>query len=291
MKNMKSHFDMHLRFRNGIFLLSIILLLTILGYYFYPEPKLSKSSFVELTEFQHQIDSLKGVTENNEKNYRVSTFNPNFISDYKGYVLGLSAKELDRLHDYRSKNKWINSVADFKKVTQVSDSLLVIISPLFRFPEWVKNNKSTSKSYSKKKYPIKSYAQKKDLNIATVKELQEEVNVPDFIANRIIKYRTKIGGFVNDIQLKDISGLYDHQRNKILSLFTVKTPKTVKKLNINIVSVKELMNVPYFDFETALDIIEYIENNGDISDFNELEKIEGFSLEKIDRIKLYLTLN
>lgn len=41
----------------------------------------------------------------------------------------------------------------------------------------------------------------------------------------------------------------------------------------------------------ALDIKEFIEDNGNISNFNELGKIEGFSLKKIDRIKLYLTLN
>ncbi|TSE05096.1 helix-hairpin-helix domain-containing protein [Aquimarina algiphila] len=290
MKHIRSHFEIHTRFRNGIFLLSIILLLTILGYYFYPEPKVSESSFIELTEFQNQIDSLKEVAKNSKTKYRVSTFNPNFISDHKGYVLGLSAKELDRLHEYRNKGKWINSVSDFKKVTQVSDSLLKIISPLFRFPVWIKNNK-TSKSYFKKKYPSKSYAEKKDLNSVTSEELQKNINVPDFIAERIIRYRNKIGGFVSDIQLQDISGLYDHQRNMILSLFTVKTPKTVKRMNINTISVKDLMDVPYFDFETALDIKDFIESNGDISDFTELKKIEGFSLEKIDRIKLYLTLN
>ncbi|WP_271770240.1 ComEA family DNA-binding protein [Aquimarina algiphila] len=290
MKHIKSHFEIHTRFRNGIFLLSIILLITILGYYFYPEPELTESSFVELTEFQNQIDSLKQIAKNNEKEYKVSTFNPNFISDHKGYVLGLSAKELDRLHKYREKGKWINSVADFKKVTQVSDSLLIIISPLFRFPEWIKNN-DTSKSYSKKKYPIKSHAEKKDLNTVTSEELQKDTKIPDFIAERIIRYKSKIGGFVSDIQLKDISGLYDHKRKMILSLYTVKTPRTIKKMNINTISVKELMDVPYFDFETALDIKDFIKSNGNISDFNELKKIEGFSLEKIDRIKLYLTLN
>ncbi len=290
MINTKSHFEIHTRFRNGIFLLSIILLLTILGYYFYPEPELTESSFVELTQFQNQIDSLKGVAKNKEKKYSLSTFNPNFISDHKGYVLGLSAKELDRLHAYREKGKWINSVAEFKKVTQVSDSLLIIISPLFKFPEWIKKSK-TLKTNFKKKYPVKSYAEKKDLNQVTSEELQKDIKVPDFVAERIIKYRSKIGGFVNDIQLKDISGLYDHQRNMILSLYTVKTSRVIKRLNINVVSVKELMDVPYFDFETALDIKDFIESNGDISDFNELGKIEGFSLEKIDRIKLYLTLN
>ena len=33
-------------------------------------------------------------------------FNPNFISDYKGYKLGMSIQEIDRLHQYRAQNKY-----------------------------------------------------------------------------------------------------------------------------------------------------------------------------------------
>ncbi|GAA4279125.1 helix-hairpin-helix domain-containing protein [Aquimarina mytili] len=267
-----------------------MLLLSVFGYYFYPKPTTLEQSFVELTEFQNQVDSLKLVTSLEKKVYQPKPFNPNFISDHKGYQLGLSTQQLDRLFAYREKNKWINSVSDFKNVTKVSDSLLALISPLFKFPEW-KKNEVTYKQYARRKYPIKTYAQKEDLNRVTAQQLQEKVNVPDFIAERIIRYRNKLGGFVGDIQLKDVSGLYDHQRKKMLSLFTVKTPKQIKKVNINTASVNELIEVPYFTFETVLEIKDYIKKNGSISSFKELEKIDGFSLEKIDRIALYLTLN
>ncbi len=288
MNDFKSHFELHTRFRNGIFLLAVLLFICMLGYYFYPTQTQSQNSFVELTQFQHQIDSLKQLKETKKITNHIKPFNPNFISDYKGYQLGLSVKELDRLIAYRNQDQWINSISDFKRVTKVSDSLLAKISPLFKFPDW-KNNKK-GKKYRNRALPTKSYDQKNDLNTITVKQLQDKVQLPDFIAERIIKYRDKIGGFVSDIQLKDIKGLYDHQRNKIMSLFTVKTAQNIKKININRASVNELIEVPYFDFEMALEIRDFIKNNGDVSSFKELGKIEGFSLEKIDRIALYLTL-
>jgi len=167
---------------------------------------------------------------------------------------------------------------------------LAVISPLFKFPDWVQNSKN-SKSYQKSKYPVKSFAQKEDLNKVTSGELQEKIGVPDFIAERIIKHRNKLSGFISDLQLKDVIGLYENQRDKILALYTVKTKKDIERININEASVKELMEVPYFDFETALDIKDFIEENNGISSFEELGKIEGFSLEKIDRIALYLILN
>lgn len=290
MNNNKPQFEMHARFRNGVFLLAILLFGSVLLYYFYPKTRVSKENFVELTKFQHQIDSLKQIVGEEKKVYKLKPFNPNFISDYKGYQLGLSATALDRLAAYRNQGKWINSVSDFKNVTKVSDSLLVTISPLFKFPEWVKNS-NTKRKNAKKKYPIISYNKKEDLNTATAEQLREKVNVPDFIAQRIVNYRSKIGGFVDDIQLKDVSGLYEIQRQKMHSLFTVKTPKAVTKVNINTASVDELIEVPYFDFEMVLEIRDYIKNKGSISSFEELEKINGFSLEKIDRITLYLTLD
>lgn len=56
-------------------------------------------------------------------------------------MLGMSLVEIDKLHRFRESDKWVNSKADFKKVTGVSDSLLAEISPYFKFPEWVTNPK------------------------------------------------------------------------------------------------------------------------------------------------------
>ncbi|KAA1243834.1 helix-hairpin-helix domain-containing protein [Aquimarina sp. RZ0] len=290
MNTIKSHFEMHTRFRNGILILAILIFIVMISFYIYLVTGKDPDNFNELSEFQIQVDSLKNVSLlTKEKAYKLRPFNPNFISDYKGYLLGMSANELDKLHQYREQNKWINSVSDFKKVTGVSDSLLVVISPLFTFPDWIQHSK-TKKTYQKNKITIKSYAEKEDLNTISTETLQEKIGVPDFIADRIVRYKESLGGFVSDLQLKDVLGLYESQRNKILSLYTVKTNKNVQKININTATVKELMEVPYFDFETALEIRDFIKENGSISDFEELGEIEGFYLEKIDRIALYLGL-
>ncbi len=290
MHTIKSHFEIHSRFRNGIFLLSILLFICVLIYFFYPKSQNSQQDFVELTKFQHHVDSLKKIAQEKKNDFRLKPFNPNFISDYKGYQLGLTPDQLDRLFAYRNQDKWINSATDFKNVTQVSDSLLAAISPLFKFPKWIKNNR-THKKHKKNKLPARSFDQKEDLAVVSAKMIQEKVNIPDFIAERIIRYREKIGGFVGDTQLQDIAGLYNHQRKKILSFFTVKTPRNIKRININEASIDQLIEVPYFDFEMALEVRDFIEDNQGISSFEELGKINGFSLEKIDRIALYLKLN
>ncbi|WP_158250368.1 helix-hairpin-helix domain-containing protein [Aquimarina sp. I32.4] len=234
------------------------------------------------------MESLRCKVAQQKKEYQAYPFNPNFISDYKGYMLGLSTIEIDKLHAYRNKNKWINSISDFKKVTSIPDSILVAIAPLFKFPEKKINGRFKN---TKKKYKSLSYRQKKDLNSVSVEELVENIRLPDFVAIKIIRYRDRLGKFIDDVQLQDVEGVYASQKNKILSMYTVKTPQKIKKININKASVKELVAVPYFDFEMVLDIRDFIKKRGGILNFEELGKIKGFSLEKINRIELYLTLN
>ena len=111
------------------------------------------------------------------------------------------------------------------------------------------------------------------------------------MSQRIINYRLKIGGFVDNIQLKDIYGLPDETEQNILNEFSVINPKPVKKISINEASVIELSEMIYFDYELAREIVEYRKLHEKISSFEELAKIESFPAYKIDRIKLYLTLN
>ncbi len=70
---------------------------------------------------------------------KLRPLNPNFISDYKCYPLGMSLDEIQRLHKFRFGGQWVNSVRDFQKITGISDSLLKKISPHFKLPKWLRH--------------------------------------------------------------------------------------------------------------------------------------------------------
>lgn len=99
-------------------------------------------------EVQKEMNNLK--LQATEKKYEIKAFNPNFITDYKGYKLGMSVHEIDRLFAFRKENKYVNSPEEFQKVTKVSDSLLQVITPYFKFPDWVIDKKQykSNKNYS-----------------------------------------------------------------------------------------------------------------------------------------------
>jgi competence ComEA-like helix-hairpin-helix protein len=234
---------------------------------------------------QSTVDSLKL----NNKNYKptIYPFNPNFITDFKGYKLGMSVEEIDRLLAYRAQNKFVNSAAEFQVVTKVSDSLLKAISPYFKFPDWIKNNKNNSQEFAKNDFSKPGKIIVLDINQATKEDLMKVYGIGDKISDRILDQKEKYGAFVSMEQMDDIWGLSPEVLEKLKSSFAVKSVTNCKKININNASVKELTQFPFFRYQLAKDIVVFRTMKGDMK-IEDLSKIKGFPLEKIKIIALYL---
>jgi DNA uptake protein ComE-like DNA-binding protein len=277
--------------RNGILLL--LLLISTLLYVFvfvdFSEEDLLDTTSPQIIAIQKELDSLRAI-EIASRKPKIYPFNPNFITDFKGYTLGMSPEEIDRLKKFRDQDKWVNSIKDFQKVTKVSDSLLNKISPYFKFPDWVTNPKP-KKNYKKNKgFKEKPFQQKVDLNVATPVQLQQVSGIGEALSKRIINYKNKLGGFSDDTQLFNVYGLSPQVVNRVLNEFTVKTPKEIIKMNLNTISASDIATIPSISFEMAKKIWEFRILNEGITDFSELEIIEGMTQRKLMGIQLYLIL-
>lgn len=291
MKHITSHFTFTKQQRSGIFVL-LCLILILQSVYFFVDFS-SEDIQVnqnDLAMFEAEIDSLKRLKIENNKP-KIYPFNPNFITDYKGYTLGMSSEEIDRLLAFRTQNKWINSAKDFQHVTEVSDSLLAQISPYFKFPDWVTNPKPKANySYSNNSKP-KTYDQKLNLNTATAEQLKRVNGIGEKLSERIVTYRTKLGGsFIADVQLQDVYGLSPEVIERTLNEFTVKDAKPINKINLNTATIEELVTIQHIDYEIAHHIIEARTLREGFKSFDELTKVKDFPVKKIEIIKLYLTL-
>lgn len=302
--SIKSHFSFNKQERNGIFFLLLTIVVLQVSYYFTstfmfaPNP-----SHLEMDEaFQSKIDQLK-LESAQRDSVVVYDFNPNFITDYRGYVLGMSTEEIDRLHHFRANNNYVNSAQEFQEVTLVSDSLLNVLSPSFKFPAWTQKPRPVPKKGSGNDEDAGASSlvvgignlhqgdeQLKDLNSATATELKAVVGVGEVLSNRIVKFRDRLGGFVVNEQLGHVYGLEGVVVDRILERFTIFSPPKIIKVNINDAAVSELVELVYIDYKMANGIVAYRELNGVITSFDELLNIEGFPSEKIDIIQLYLQL-
>ncbi len=292
MKNLKSHFKFNKQERSGIFFLLFILIFIQIGYYVYRSYEVNDAdALIFENTIQTQIDSLKVIASQSDVKHEYP-FNPNYITDFKGYTLGMSVEEIDRLHKYREGNKFVNSAKEFQEVTNVSDSLLNKIARNFKFPEWAKKSKVKA-SYQTNSTKPNEHVNKviyKDLNKATAQQLRKINGIGEKLSARIIKFRDRLGGFLIDEQLFDVYGLEKEVVNRTLKEFKVISKPQIVKINVNNATASELSKLIYLQKHVSESIVNYRNLNGSINSLNELSKIEDFPIERIDRIALYLSL-
>lgn len=277
--------------RIGIFLLFIIIIALQLIYFFadFNQSEVTFSEEDKWLSLQKEIDAAKEIKYNEKQ--KVYTFNPNFISDYKGYKLGMSVEEIDRLLAFRKEDKYVNSAEEFQKVTQISDSLLKVMSPLFKFPDWTqkKNDfKTEKKEYVQKTFSKKENVIIKDINEASQEDLIAIYGIGEALSSRILKQKETLGGFVSMEQLEEVWGLSPEVITQLNSHFKVVIPAGFKKIAINDATLKELAQFPYFKYFLAKQIVTYRSINGNFNNIEDLSKIKGFPVEKAKIISLYL---
>lgn len=289
MKNWKSHFVFNRSQQNGIFVLVGIILVLQAIHFFYPFsseniPDPEEEEIV--TQLQRSIDSLK-LAAAEKDSVAIAPFNPNFISDYKGYMLGMSVSEIDRLHQYRERNLWVNTPEEFQEVTGVSDTLLKILAPSFQFPNF---RRKISEENKVSKSAFSTPPSKTDLNTATAEELRQINGIGEKLSARIVNYRNSLGGFRAGVQLNDVYGLSPEVVERVLQRFEVQK-EAGEKLDINTVTTIQLTELPYFNYEQARAIVKFREERGGIKNLEELGQITNFPIKKLDRIALYLTID
>jgi DNA uptake protein ComE-like DNA-binding protein len=288
------NFNTYLRFnreqRIGLIILVGLIIAFQLVYCFvdFSSDKVVSEEEENWLSLQTEIDSLK--KESAKSLYKMYPFNPNFITDFKGNKLGMSVAEIDRLMAFRETGKYVNSAEEFQEVTKISDSLLVVISPYFKFPDWVKNKKS----FNKEEQGFQSFEKKEkkivvvDINQATKEELMAVYGIGDAISDRILKQKESLGGFVSMEQMEHVWGLSPEVVSELNRRFKIGAVPDIIKVDINNESVKNLSKFPYFRYALAKEIVTYRSMNNGIKSIEELTKIKGFPVEKVKIIALYL---
>jgi DNA uptake protein ComE-like DNA-binding protein len=277
--------------RIGIFFLFAIIIILQLVYFFadFSSPSQFFPEKEKWMSLQSEIDSIKTADNNREE--KVYLFNPNFITDYKGYKLGMSVDEIDRLLAFRKENKYVNTPKEFQDVTKISDSLLTTMIPYFKFPDWANNKKETKeyKNYPNQKiFPKKEKIIQIDINSATQEDLVKVSGIGEVLSLRILKQKESYGYFVSMEQLDDIWGLSPEVISNLNSHFKISESTNFKKIAINDASLKELALFPYFRYALAKQIVTYRSMNGNIKNIEDLIKIKGFPVDKAKIIGLYL---
>jgi DNA uptake protein ComE-like DNA-binding protein len=274
-----------MRFRRPIFTLTkprsyaILLLAAILLLYSFLLETLSYETTAplavgEMERHQAFIDSMIGAQK--KRNNIIHPFNPNYLTDYHAYVLGIEKNTIDRLFAFRKSGKFINSAAEFKRITQMEDSLFESIKPFLKFPNFTK--------YKKEKV-FKNL--KKDINEVEEFDFLKVKGIGKVLSSRIVKYRKYIKGFSTLDQLYEVYGLDSLVVDNVKNHFEIQKLPELKKIKISEASLYDLSRIPYINKEESTEIIKLRTRQKKII-LEDLFHITGFDSLKISRISLYL---
>ncbi len=299
-----------------IFLLSLIIIFLFLPFfftYFISNPKYDHSQFEkEIAALNiKQPDSagkpaFKNFDENNyqnyyqpsEKNYlskrpkgELFYFDPNTLSEEGWIKLGIREKTAMTIQKYVSKGGKFYKPEDIGKIWGLHKDEIIRLIPYVRIaakpdPEFTTTkNIEPYKTYEKPKYTTTTV----DINTADTLAYIALPGIGSKLANRIIAFRDKLGGFYKVEQVAETFALPDSTFQKIKERLII-TNTVVKKLNINSATVDDLKIHPYIRYQVANAIVQYRTQHGEFSTLNDLKKIMIITDEIYNKSVPYLTI-
>jgi DNA uptake protein ComE-like DNA-binding protein len=146
-----------------------------------------------------------------------------------------------------------------------------------------------SDSFKKDKFPAKEIFII-ELNSADTFELQRLHGIGPSFAKRIVKYRERLRGYREKSQLLEIFGMDTGKYNGITDHLTV-NPDSIRRINLNTVTFKELISHPYFPFEVTKNIMIYRKEHKKFQNTDELLLIKNINDSIYRKIMPYVRID
>ncbi len=292
-KKFKSYFSLSKREFNGITVLIILIIVcfSIPAIYRYFN---NTTATVTITELEPAIEKIKRVNFNKysyNKNREIRAvslfnFNPNNLPEMQWRELGLSPKQIQIIYNFEAKGGKFYKKEDLKKIYSISASKYQELEPYIVIPE-KENSFKKFETYTKTKYAEKPNRPVIDINTADSIALTDISGIGPAFASRIIKYRNRLGGFVNISQLKEVYGIDSLKYEQIKPQITLSNT-AIKKININIADFNTLKSFPYLSYKQMNAIINYRKQHGIYRSINDLKNIVILNDQILSKIEPYL---
>lgn len=215
-------------------------------------------------------------------------FDPNKSTKDALVSLGIPEPVADRIMRYRDKGGKFKIKTDLRKMYGLPDSTFNRLDPYILLPDQLTSQKKDSSPITtyKKEQTVKFF----DLNTADSVQLKSIYGIGPVLANRIIKYRDRLGGFVSYEQLSEVWGLDTAVVERLKKKAIIQVDFRPVQLKINSATEPELASHPYLKPGLARAIAAYRFQHGPFTSLSDLQKINLIDEKTFFRLKPYLTL-
>ena len=307
--------------RTGIFILLSLILFCITVPFLYPF--FNPEEIYDRSKFDREISALKilradsaSVKKNYNKNFDESNysnyyeppernyysrsrgelfyFDPNTASANDWKRLGIRDKTAETIQRYLSKGGHFYKADDISKIWGLHKDDVERLLPYVRIENSKKEYAGNRTEF--KHTPPDSYRDKKplpqviDINAGDTSAFISLPGIGSKLAQRILSFRDKLGGFYSVDQVKETYGLPDSTFQIIKSKLIVNNT-SVKKINLNTATLDEMKSHPYLKFNFANAIIQYRNQHGNFTSVTDVKKIMIITDEIFNKMAPYFTIN
>ena len=130
-----------------------------------------------------------------------------------------------------------------------------------------------------------------NINKADSVALEKLPGIGEKLSSRIIRYRDRLGGFVNLSQIGEVYGLSDSVMQLIVPLLFIDERFVPVKIDVNQAGYTELRKHPYFTHSVAKAILAYRGAHGNFKSIDDIYNIISVGGEEVKRCSPYVSFS
>ena len=228
--------------------------------------------------------------DNNTQSFKgeLFYFDPNTASVADWKKLGLRDKTIATIQNYLSKGGRFYKKEDIGKIWGLREDEVKRLMPYIEIKTANTHAAFPEKQYEKKEY--KKSFQLVDINTADTSALIALPGIGSKLAQRIINFRDKLGGFYKVEQIGETFGLPDSTFQKIKSSLQLNS-KQIKRIDINKAGIDEMKSHPYIRYALANAIFQYRSQHGNFTTVADIKKIMTVTEEIFAKVAPYLEVD
>lgn len=256
-----------------VVLLILILLILAAPYiyqYFHKEPPTDFKEFDKAVALLNS-DKSNSLSEAKITNPVLFKFDPNNLPAEKWQQLGLSEKQINTIKNYEAKGGRFYKKQDVQKIYAITAEDYKRLASYIDIPD----------GYAEKSNVII------ELNSADSAKLTRINGIGPSFAQRIIEYRSRLGGFLTKEQLKEIYGLDEEKYSQLKDQVNI-NPARITKIKINQVDFEGLRRFPYLTNKQTNAIIQYRNQYGNYQNLADMRNIVILNDDILRKIEPYI---
>jgi competence protein ComEA len=294
----RNYFGFSRRETNGTLVLFVIILFLIslplfYDYIIFRSFEISDGDKNKLDSLISMIQEKKPYADEELIPVELFDFDPNSITKSDFIKLGIQEQVATRIINYRQAGGRFRVKSDLQKIYGFQEADFIRLQNFIDLPDKLEPNKKTEKKNenhapiltTKASFTERIYF---DINTADTVDLKSIRGIGSVLANRIVKYRQSLGGFVNHEQYNDIFGLSAEVIELLQRSTYVDENFEPNRININFGNRSDLMKHPYINRELSQKIIDHRAKNGPYPNLEALEASGIFNDSIFVKLKPYI---